>query len=119
MRFPRVLFTPFFGLLLLLATPGSVAGQGYTTPQPGLADQTEQTPEVSIEEHLGDTISLDTPFVTSTGEEVTLGDYFGKDHPVVLVFAYHSCPMLCSLILDGTAQALQETELVAGDDFEV
>lgn len=93
--------------------------QGYISTNPGADEQVTQTPEVSIEEHLGEFISLETPFVNSSGEEVTLEHYFRDDHPVILVFAYHTCPMLCSLILDGTARALQETELTPGDDFEV
>src|SRR5688500_8761891 len=34
-----------------------------------------------------------------------------------MVLAYHSCPMLCSMVLDGFAAAIRETGLVPGRDF--
>lgn len=106
------------GFAHLLGVANEATAQGYSGPAIGETVQ-QEAPEVTIEEHLGDTVSFDTPFVASDGTEVTIGDYLEGDHPVVLVFAYHSCPMLCSLILDGTAQALRETDLITGDDFEV
>lgn len=76
-------------------------------------------PEVTVVEHLGEQISFDTEFVDSDGESVRVGDYFGQDRPVILSFAYHDCPMLCSLVLDGVSQAIIETDLTPGSDFEV
>jgi len=76
-------------------------------------------PEVTVIEHLGEQVSLDTEFVDSEGETVRMGDYLGRGRPVILNFAYHSCPMLCSLVLDGLSEALRETDLEPGLDFEV
>lgn len=101
-------------LVLLLAVV-AVATAGRSGAQPAQAPE----PEVTITEHLGQTVTLDTPFLNSDGEAVQVGDYLGQGRPVVLVFTYHSCPMLCSLILDVLAQTLVETDLVAGEDFEV
>ena len=42
---------------------------------------------------------------TRPGATVRLGDYFGK-RPVVLVFAYYDCPMLCTQVINGLASAL-------------
>ena len=47
-----------------------------------------------------------------------LGDYFGK-RPVVLVFVYYDCPMLCTQVLNGLASALDVLSLDAGKDFEI
>jgi protein SCO1/2 len=76
-------------------------------------------PEVTVVEHLGEQVSFDTEFVDSEGETVRMGDYLGRGHPVILNFAYHSCPMLCSLVLDGLSEALRETDMEPGLDFEV
>ncbi len=82
-------------------------------------DQANAAPAVTVIEHLGAQISADTEFVDSDGETVRIGDYLGHDHTVVLAFAYHSCPMLCSLVLDGLSEAVIDTDLNPGIDFEV
>ena len=52
------------------------------------------------------TLPLDTPFRDETGRAVRLGDYFGR-RPVVLVFAYYDCPMLCTQVINGLSSALK------------
>ena len=97
-----------------------MAGQGMAQPlgtQPIEPDA--GVPEVTVVEHLGERISLDTEFVDSDGETVRMGDFLGRGRPVILTFAYHSCPMLCSLVLDGLSEAVRETDLEPGSDFEV
>jgi protein SCO1/2 len=49
---------------------------------------------------------------------VNLTDYFGK-RPVVLVFAYYDCPMLCTLAINGLSSALNVLSLNPGADFEI
>ena len=49
---------------------------------------------------------------------VRLGDYFGT-RPVVLVFAYYDCPMLCTQVINGLASALGVLSLEPGKDFEI
>ncbi len=62
---------------------------------------------VTIEEHLGAQLPLDTKFRTSDGKSVTLGDVLGTgDLPTILTFNYSDCPMLCSLQLNGLSAAL-------------
>ncbi len=97
-----------------------MAGQAMAQPlesQP--LGQGRDVPAITVTEHLGERISADTEFVDSDGTPVRIGDYLGKGHPVVLLFAYHSCPMLCSLALDGLSQAVIATDLTPGADFEV
>ena len=45
----------------------------------------------------------------SDGRAVTLGSYFDGKRPTLFLFAYHTCPMLCSLVLDATASARSTT----------
>jgi protein SCO1/2 len=47
-----------------------------------------------------------------------LGDYFGK-RPVVMLFAYYECPMLCTMVINGLASALDVLSLLPGTDFEI
>ena len=66
---------------------------------------------IGIIERLGDRVSPETPFVNSEGQEVTMRDALAEGKPIVIAFVYHSCPMLCSLILDGLADAMAESDL--------
>ena len=114
-------------LCALLLTALAVGGTGVEaqtlTPQsdsllPGEQPLPTGFEAVGIDERLGEFISPETAFLDSDGRRVTLDDYLGQGRPVVLAFAYHDCPMLCSLILDGFAQALGDTGLTPGEDFE-
>ena len=53
-----------------------------------------------LSEHLGGPLPRDATFRDTEGKAVKLGDYFDGKRPTVFVFAYHTCPMLCSLVLD-------------------
>lgn len=72
---------------------------------------------VGVIERLGERVSPDTEFVDSEGQTVRVGDVLDEGKPVVVAFVYHSCPMLCSLILDGLADAMGESDLQPGDDY--
>lgn len=75
--------------------------------------------EVGIVESLGATVPGDLTFVNEKGERVQLSSLLGRGGPVAVAFVYHSCPMLCSLILDGVAEAVEGSDLVVGEDYEV
>jgi protein SCO1/2 len=52
------------------------------------------------------------------GQEVKLGQYFGK-RPVVLSLVYYSCPMLCTQVLNGMVGAFKTLSFVPGEQYEV
>ncbi|MBV9242376.1 MAG: SCO family protein [Acidobacteria bacterium] len=74
---------------------------------------------VGIEQKLGNQLPLDTVLKDEDGRDVKLGDYFKSGRPVVLVFAYYECPMLCTQVLNGVTGALKGINLNAGKDFDV
>jgi protein SCO1/2 len=74
--------------------------------------------EIGIDQNLDKQVPLDTPFKDETGRVVRLDDYFGK-RPVVMVFAYYDCPMLCTVVINGLASALDVLSLEPGKDFEI
>lgn len=90
---------------------------------PAQAQRSGQQPAVfeglEVEEHLGERVPTDLVFRNSRGEDVTLGDYLGRDKPVLLHFVYHDCPMLCNLLLDGVTNTLTEMEWTPGAQFDV
>ncbi len=75
--------------------------------------------EADVTEHLGETIPTDLVFTDAEGKSVTLGDYLGGKRPVLLNLAYHECPMLCSLLLDGLTASLREMDWVPGEKFDI
>ncbi|MFK8000813.1 MAG: SCO family protein [Polyangiales bacterium] len=107
-------------VVALLSLPELALAQEPTTeflpmdgqPVPGLE-------RIRVDEHLLEQIPLDTQFVDHNGEVVRLGDYFDGERPVLLMFAYHSCPTLCSMVLSATVNGVQPTEWTAGDEFRI
>ena len=75
--------------------------------------------EVGVVEKLGDTVPGDLTFLDERGDTALLGDLLDGERPLALVFVYHSCPMLCSLVLDGVADAVATSGLALGDDYQV
>jgi protein SCO1/2 len=74
---------------------------------------------VDVVEHLAQGLPRDAAFVTAEGKPAKLGDFFDGKRPTLLVFAYHTCPMLCSLVLDATVRALNDVNWTVGDEFDV
>jgi len=82
-----------------------------------LQAQVDQSPEVGIIEHLGNTIPLDLKFVNDKGDTVTLAQLITK--PTILSFVYFDCPGLCSPLLDGLGSVMQKSKLDLGKDYQV
>jgi protein SCO1/2 len=100
----------YAGLLVLLLTAAPAAAQ----QKPRAA-----VPEARIEQHLDAEVPLELIFRDEEGRTRRLGDYFHRK-PVVLVLAYYRCPRLCSLVLNGLADAMKQiTDYEIGRDFEV
>jgi protein SCO1 len=88
--------------------------------EPGMTSSTMPPAlrEIGFDQFIDQPIPLDVPFRDESGRSVQLGDYFGK-RPVVLVFAYYDCPMLCTLVITGLSTALNVLSLEPNQDFEI
>jgi protein SCO1/2 len=95
------------------------AAAGYKR-EPGTPSSTlpRALREIGFDQNLDQLLPLDTSFRDERGATVRLGDYFGK-RPVVLVFAYYDCPMLCTQVINGLSSALGVLSLTPGKDFEI
>ncbi len=78
----------------------------------------KQLDGVGIDQKLNSQLPLDLPFVDENGQQVRLQNYFHQK-PVVLALVYYNCPMLCPEVLAGITDALKQTTLKLGDDYEV
>jgi protein SCO1/2 len=104
----------------LLVTAAMMLAAGSIHAQEALPLENLPPPpqNVGFDQNIGKTLPLEATFKDETGQAVRLGDYFGKK-PVVLNFAYFTCPMLCGLSMQGLAASLKGMNLDAGRDFEV
>ena len=104
--------------LLLLSTAAaaqSVPG-GIGKPSTGLPPSLLN---VGFEPPLNGQIPLGTTFRDETGQDVKLGEYFGRQRPVLLAFVYYGCPMLCNQIEQGVVGSLKMLSFNAGREYEV
>jgi protein SCO1/2 len=92
---------------------------GYrVTPSATSSSMPAPLREIGFDQHLDQTLPLDTPFRDEHGQTVPIGQYFGQK-PVVLAFVYYECPMLCTQVLSAMTSTLGVLSLDAGKDFEI
>lgn len=105
---------------MLIASVASAAAP--PVPDGGAIVPSNQLPEplkaVGYDQNLGDPLPLGLAFRDEAGRAVRLGDYFGR-RPVVMVFAYYRCPMLCDMVLQGVTGSLKALSFDAGEQYEV
>jgi protein SCO1/2 len=73
--------------------------------------------EVGIVEKLGETIPLDLTFLNESNDTVTLGELINK--PTILSFVYFDCPGLCSPLLSGISEVVDNLDMDLGDEYQL
>ncbi len=107
---------------LLIALFSFVRPSAAAPPAPvGVAnpDVPVELQDIDIEEHPGAVLPRDVALRDGKGQTVHMGDYFDGKHPVVLMFAYYECPMLCSLVINGLLKEMKELQWTAGQEYRV
>jgi len=74
--------------------------------------------QIRFKQRLNAQLPMDLEFRDENGQAVRLQEYFGKK-PVILVPGYYGCPMLCTLVLNGLVEAMQDMRWCAGEEFEI
>jgi protein SCO1 len=124
LRAPRAarLFLCFSFFLFPFSFLSPPAFGQYAQP-PRRGESSARPPEalknIGIEQRQGNTLPLDARFRDEAGREVRLGDYFGKQKPVVIAPVYYDCPMLCNQVLHGLVGGVRGQPLAVGKDFDV
>jgi len=98
-------------LLSILVTVVSMGAAASTIPEATLRT-------IRFDQKIGSRVSADLVFRDESGAPVKLGDFLGRK-PVILVPGYYGCPMLCTLVLNGLIETLQDLRMNVGDQFEV
>ena len=79
-------------------------------------DQTKD-PEIGIVEHLDTFLPKDIYLINEDSQRVVLSDLIDK--PTVINFVYYRCPGICSPLMEGLAKVMDQSDLVAGVDYQV
>ncbi len=112
-------FRTFTGIAMMLLS--AVAGSAQMIPD-NVGQSSKSLPpalvNVRFDPQLNAQIPLDASFVNEMGAPVRLGEYFSK-RPVVLVFAYYTCPMLCSQVEQAVVGTLKMLSFNPGTDYDV
>jgi protein SCO1/2 len=106
-------FASIFSLLSFILILGAAPAQAD-----GSHPADEVIKGVEFEQKLNQQLPLDLTFLNEAGQSVQLADYFDQK-PVILVFAYYDCPMLCTLVLNGLVTSLNGLTFDAGNQFEI
>lgn len=73
--------------------------------------------ELGVYEHLDEYISNDLVFTDELYNEVNLKESIDK--PTILSLVYYECPGICSPLLNGLAEAMDQATMELGDDYQV
>ncbi|MEO7113639.1 MAG: SCO family protein [Polyangiaceae bacterium] len=128
-RFAKKLIASFvlgsaLGVVAMMNEPTAFAhddapAQKQTEAQGAIPAQMQH---VGVNEHLDAPIPLEAHFKDQDGQNVVMGDYFGKK-PIALILAYHTCPVLCGMIQHAAATSFKELAdnkgWVVGKQFDV
>jgi len=79
----------------------------------------EAAPAPGVLERAGAQVPLDLGFTDQDGRQVQLGEVISPTVPTLLVFAYFDCPMLCGLVLKGTAKAVEQLGGKPGERYRI
>lgn len=74
---------------------------------------------IDLVDHAGTALPRDLVLRDEAGKPVRLGDFFDHGRPLVVQLVYYSCPMLCTLVLNGYVEAAKELDWVPGQDYDV
>lgn len=80
-------------------------------------DDKTKDPEIGIVEHLDDFLPTDIYLIDENNQRVVLTDLIDK--PTIINWVYFRCPGICSPLMEGLAQVMNATDLVAGVDYQV
>ncbi|GEM_PF-264084 len=74
---------------------------------------------LDVEEKVGSRLPADLQFTNAEGQLVTLGKYFDKSKPSVIVMAYFHCPVVCKTLIDKLVQTLNSVDYVPGQEYNL
>lgn len=102
-------------LLTMLAWIGGARAASAEPEQP----LSPEMRAIEVKDHRGERIDTGLRFTDENGQPVVLADFFDGERPVALTLNYYRCRVVCSVQLQGVADALSGVDWVAGEDFRL
>lgn len=75
--------------------------------------------QIDVDEQRGATLDPELTFVDPAGNPVKVASFFDGERPVLLTLNYYRCRVVCSVQLNGLADALAELDWTAGKEFRI
>lgn len=125
MKLARALGIAVLGATLALGSGASARADeappvpNDTAIDPGPPNLPPELADIGVDEHLDAQVPLDATFKDETGKPVQLGDYVDGKRPILLVLAYHTCPVLCSLVQNAVLDGIKEVGWSVGVDYDI
>lgn len=85
-------------------------------PEPSLSPELRA---IEVTDRRGDRVDTGLRFTDEQGREVVLADMFDGERPVAFTLNYYRCRVVCSVQLEGLADALAKLDWEAGEDFRL
>jgi protein SCO1/2 len=107
-----------FAVLLLVLSFGWLGGARMASAAP----EQPLSPEmraIEVTDRRGDRLDTGLRFTDEQGRELVIADFFDGERPVALTLNYYRCRVVCSVQLEGLADALAELDWKAGEDFRL
>jgi protein SCO1/2 len=73
--------------------------------------------EIGIFENLGKPVPLELKFVNEKNDTVSLGQLI--DRPTILSLVYFDCPGICTPLLEGISEVIEQLDMEVGKDYKV
>jgi protein SCO1/2 len=108
----RIFFVKSFPLLICFVLLSGINLFG----QKAFDDKTKDA-EIGIVEHLDEYLPKDIFLIDENNQRVCLTDLIDK--PTVINWVYFRCPGICSPLMEGLANVMDQSDLVPGVDYQV
>lgn len=108
---------PLLAALLAMLLVASPVWAQDDAPRP--LSPAELLDNLDFEQRLGAQVPHEAMFVDEAGRTVRLGDYFGRKRPVVLALVYFECPMLCTQVLNGLIDGIDNLAFNPGSEYDI
>jgi len=99
------------------ADPSSAAPMHQPHDHEAMEKETKSDGAVGVDEHLGEKIPLDIPFVDEQGRELSIGEAITK--PTLVLPIFFSCTVTCPIMLANLANAINDVPLEFGRNYGV
>jgi len=95
--------------LILCTTYNSIGQKAF--------DDLTKDPEIGVVEHLDTFLPTDIYLIDENNNRVLLTDLIDK--PTIINWVYFRCPGICSPLMEGLANVMDQSDLVPGVDYQV